>query len=589
MSGVYDALGIAEGYHDIGGEWHPTPAATRRRIEAAMGTPEPGEPMWFVPVGATPDLRSPCALTLESGIELDGLTSLPPDMPIGYHLLRPLDGGPLTHLVVHPPTCPAAPPAWGVAAQVYSMWGEHSWGVGDLRDVAALADAVGARGGGVVLLSPLHAPAPTLPQEPSPYYPSSRRWLNPLLLPMAGPPPASVDNTPGGRIDRDAAWTAKRAALEHRFATTRGSAEWRAWAREQGADLWTYCRWSALADGFGTEWTEWPVEYRHPSSPAVLDLPLVDPAFAERCEFHAWCQWLVHREVAQVAAAARVAGVGLVGDLAVGSRADGADGWALQDVLALDMRIGAPPDGFNADGQEWGLPPFVPWRLRAAQYLPFRAMLRSALAGMAGLRIDHVMGLFRQFWVPVGSPPAEGGYVGLPAHELLAIIAIEAHRAGAFVVGEDLGTVPPEVLEGMKAFGVLGTKVWWFDTEVDDWPADALATVTTHDLPTVAGVWAGADGTPEHRAALRALVAAGGTAADAAAAVHAAVGSSPSVLRLATLDDLAGAVHRPNLPGDWGEDSWSWNRRLTTSPADILATPLATSILHPLASVTRRP
>lgn len=582
---MYDASGIADGYHDVDGAWHPTPPATREVLRAAIGEVQPGPPLWFVAAGATPALADRCAVVLEGGEQLGEFAALPEDLPVGYHELHPCDGGPATRLVVHPARCPAAPRGWGVAAQLYALWSEHDWGVGDLRGVAALAAAVGRRGGQVVLLSPLHAGTPTLPQEPSPYYPSSRRWWSPLLLPLTAAPPASVANPPGGRIDRDAAWSAKRAVLEHRFAAARAGTDWRHWAGAQGADLWHYSRWSALAERFGTQWTRWPVEYRHPASPAVLDLPLVDAGFAECTEFHAWCQWLTEREVRQVGRAALAEGVGLVGDLAVGARADGADAWTHQDLLALDVRLGAPPDAFNTEGQEWGLPPFVPWRLRAAGYAPFVGMLRAAFAGMAGLRIDHVMGLFRQFWVPAGGTPADGAYVRLPAEELLALVAVEAHRAGAFVVGEDLGTVPDEVGEGMRRRGLLGTKVWWFDTDTAAWPSDSLATVTTHDLPTVAGVWAGVDGTTEHRTALAQLAGPGASAAEVAVAVHAEVAAAPSALRLATLDDLAGQVHRPNVPGHSAPRSWNWNRRLTASPGDILTTPLADAILATFGEV----
>ena len=180
--------------------------------------------------------------------------------------------------------------------------------------------------------------------------------------------------------------------------------------------------------------------------------------------------------------------VRLIGDLAVGCRPDGADGWLYQDLMALGMGIGAPPDPFNEAGQDWGLPPFVPWRLRAARYAPFIGMVRAALQGMGGLRIDHVMGLFRQFWVPAGGTPADGGYVQMSANELLAIIRLEANRAGAFVCGEDLGTVEPHVREALAGSGILGTRVFWFDQRPHEWTYLNLATVTTHDLPTVAGV-----------------------------------------------------------------------------------------------------
>jgi 4-alpha-glucanotransferase len=253
--------------------------------------------------------------------------------------------------------------------------------------------------------------------------------------------------------------------------------------------------------------------------------------------------------------------VALIGDLAVGCSSDGADAWLHQDLLALGVSVGAPPDPFNAAGQNWGLPPFIPWRLRDAHYAPFIAMVRAACRHMGGLRIDHVMGLFRQYWIPAGASPADGAYVHLSAHELLAIIRLEATRAGAFVVGEDLGTVEPHVRDALRGSGILGTKVWWFDTDAAQWAEANLATVTTHDLPTVAGVFLGADGSHEMQAALR--TASPATTPDQAAIdVHRAVAASPSQLVLATTDDLAGMVERPNHPGTTNDQQPNWCRRL---------------------------
>jgi 4-alpha-glucanotransferase len=580
MESSYDEWGIADGYHDIAGAWHPTPDATRELLRSAMGRAEVADPLWFVPVSHTPAVSGPCTIVLERGDEIEVEAALPAGLPSGYHWLHPADDGPATRLIVHPERCRPSPAAWGVAAQIYSMWRPDAWGIGDLRDVVALAQAVGERGGEAVLLSPLHAPAPTMPQEPSPYYPSSRRWLSPLLVPVDAPRPDFVPNAPGGTIDRDAVWRAKRTHLAGRFALERDDPAWRAWSRAQGHELWSYASWNALADVHGPHWQEWPAELRHPSSTLVADLPLIDRGHAERCEFHAWCQFVTHRELQDAAVSA---GIGLIGDLAVGSSPDGADAWIHQDLLALDVRIGAPPDSFNEDGQEWGLPPFVPSRLRARHYQPFIAMVRAALRSMAGLRIDHVMGLFRQYWVPLGHAPSDGAYVRLPAAELLAIICLECERAGAFVVGEDLGTVEPEVHAAMSACGMSGTKVWWFDTSVSSWPTTSLGTVTTHDLPTVAGVWMGTDGTAEMREQLAALVDPGSTVEDAAVAVHRAVAKSPARLTLASLDDLAGTVVRPNLPGTWGEGTVNWSVRLGDTPADIVSSPLASRIIAALA------
>jgi len=339
--------------------------------------------------------------------------------------------------------------------------------------------------------------------------------------------------------------------------------------------------WSSLAERLGPQWRQWPHEHRHPESPAVLDLPLHDHDFAEHCEFHAWVQWLTRREVAHTAA---TSGVALISDLAVGCSSDGADAWLYQDVMNLEAQIGAPPDAFNADGQDWGLPPFVPWKLRTANYRPFIALVRAACQGMGGVRIDHVMGLFRQFWIPAGGTPKDGAYVRMPADELLAIIRIEATRAGAFVVGEDLGTVEDGVRESLRDSGVLGTKVWWFDTDVTQWAPTNLATVTTHDLPTVAGVWEGTDGSDDMHHAVRALTPDSVDAIAASAAVYRATASSAARLCLATTDDLAGVTDRPNHPGTRNDEFPNWCIRLPVGVDQLVDGPPATAIIEAMRS-----
>lgn len=567
---VYDDWGIADGYHDVAGQWHPTPAATREHLRALMGTPVDSDPMWFVERGTAHTLWGRCHLTLDDDVDRGEIDALPSDLPSGYHRLQPLDGGPVTTLVVSPRTCRPAPTGWGLAAQIYSLWRPSGWGIGDLYDVELLAQRAAAEGASVMLLSPLHAPAPTRPQEPSPYYPSSRRWLNPLLIPMRADTPGELSNDPKVLIDRDRVWGAVRNALAQRYQTERADTQWRGWVRGHGVDLWRFCMWNSLADRFGPAWRTWPTELQHPDSPAIADLALRDRDLADACDFHGWLQWLADRELERTAAAA---GLALIGDLAVGCSSDGADAWMFQDLVATGVSIGAPPDPFNAAGQDWGLPPFVPSRLRAAGYEPFIQMVRAAMRHMGGLRIDHVMGLFRQFWVPHGGTAAEGAYVRLPAHELLAIIRIEAERAGAFVIGEDLGTVEPEVHEALASSGILGTKVWWFDQNVRSWGRANLATVTTHDLPTAAGVWWGADGDDEMYDALHELVGAADPtdAVGAATRVYAEVAASPAQLVLATTDDMAGMLERPNRPGTSGPDEPNWRRRLGLT-ADQLMT-----------------
>jgi 4-alpha-glucanotransferase len=562
---VYDEWGIADGYFEVNGTWHDTPAATRDYLRAAIGSPPPSLPMWFVDQRSTHTLHNRCQLTAEDGSDWGEIDSLPADLPAGYHVLSPLDGGPVTTLVSAPAECDSAPFGWGVAAQVYSLWRADGWGIGDLRDVELLGQAVAALGGSSLLLSPLHAPAPTIPQETSPYYPSSRRWLNPLLIPLDGTSP--VTNDAGELIDRSHAWQARRRHLMERFSYAVDGPEWRTWADEQGEELWDYCTWNALAERLGARWHEWPADFRHPSSEAVRHLPSEDAQFASTRDFHAWLQWFAARALERTAASA---GVGLIGDLAVGCSPHGADTWIHQDLMALGVRIGAPPDPFNAAGQEWGLPPFIPARLRAAHYRPFIGMVRAACQSMAGLRIDHVMGLFRQFWIPEGGAPADGTYVRLPAADLLAIIRLEASRAGAFVIGEDLGTVEPEVHDALRSSRIMGTKVWWFDTDPGSWPARNLATVTTHDLPTVLGVWNHSDGSPEMAASLQQAVEAT-TGFAASVELHAQVAASHAQLCLIALDDLAGCTERPNHPGTLGDEHPNWCRRMPADAATILS------------------
>jgi 4-alpha-glucanotransferase len=278
----------------------------------------------------------------------------------------------------------------------------------------------------------------------------------------------------------------------------------------------------------------------------------------DRVRFHSWLQWRLDRQHARAAST-----IGLVGDLPVGVDPGGADAWLWRDVFVPSMRIGAPPDKVNADGQEWGLPPFDPWKLQAAQYEPFIQSVRAALRHGAGLRVDHVMGLFRLYWVPEGGSPRDGTYVRYPWRDLLGILALEATLAGAFVVGEDLGTVDPWMRDELAARNVLSYRLLWFEQEPPSrWPAKALAAVTTHDLPTIAGVFTGADGDDSFRSKLS-----GDTVEEAVQRAYAALAGSPCLLAAATLEDVLGVVERPNYPGTL--DEWNWSRPLP-EPLEVL-------------------
>ncbi|HUQ62506.1 MAG TPA: 4-alpha-glucanotransferase [Acidimicrobiales bacterium] len=425
-------------------------------------------------------------------------------------------------------------PSWGLAVQLYATRSETSWGIGDLGDLKRLGRwAARELGAGFLLLNPLHAVRPGLPQQASPYYPSSRRFRNPLYLRVDGAPSDLVERgralNQDRRIDRNAVCAVKMEALSGLWARFEGHPAFEKYCAEQGEALDNFATFNARSG--------------HAGANADAD-------------FHRWLQWLIDVQLAEAAEE-----ITLVSDLAVGFDPDGADAWEFQDVLASGVSIGAPPDAFNAAGQDWGLPPFDPDALRAANFRPFVETLRAAFRHAGGIRIDHVMGLFRLYWVPHGGAPADGSYVRYPSEELLDIVAAESRRAGAFVVGEDLGTVEEGVREELAARQVLSYRVLWFEPGApSSYPEQALAAVSTHDLPTIPGVWTGAD--PAAPALRERLVEAAGvdvraTVDEAVEQTYAALAQAPSLLVAASLEDALGVTERPNQPGTVNETNWS--------------------------------
>ncbi|MEU2059361.1 4-alpha-glucanotransferase [Streptomyces sp. NPDC013455] len=423
------------------------------------------------------------------------------------------------YLVVAPDRLPAPPGrGHGLLVQLYSLLSHRSWGMGDLADLAELAGWAGRTAGtGFVQVNPLHAAVPGAPTDPSPYRPSSRRFPDPVHLRVEDVPEfAYVEDRErlngllaqaerlraavldkGALIDRDAVWDLKRQALELVLAVPLGpgrQAAYDAFRAAHGQALEDHATWCALAEIHGSDWHCWPDGLRDPRS---ADTARARTELAGRVAFHARLAWLTDGQLRAAQRAAREAGmpVGIVHDLAVGVHPAGADAWAQQDVYAAGMSVGAPPDAFNARGQDWGLPPWRPDRLAACGHAPYRELLRALFRYAGALRIDHVMGLFRLWWVPEGSPPTDGTYVHYDAEAMLAVLALEATRAGALVIGEDLGTVEPGVREALQRRGVLGTSVLWFERDWDGdgrplpperWRPDCLATATTHDLPPTA-------------------------------------------------------------------------------------------------------
>ncbi|MEU1262714.1 4-alpha-glucanotransferase [Streptomyces cellulosae] len=472
----------------------------------------PPEALAALPEGARLEIRT------EDG----GTRASAEDLPPGVHLLTATapDGRTArAHLIVAPTRLPAVEGrSYGLLVQLYSLLSRRSWGMGDLADLGELAAWAGrALGAGFVQVNPLHAAVPGPPTDPSPYRPSSRRFPDPVHLRVEAVPEfAYVEDRErlhtlleraarlreavlgkGELIDRDAVWDAKREALDlvRRVPLGPGrAAALRAFRAEQGQALEDHATWYALAEAHGPDWRRWPAPLRDPRS---AETARAREELRDRVDLHSWLVWLTDAQLTAAQRAAREAGmgVGIVHDLAVGVHPTGADAWAQQDHFAPGMSVGAPPDAFNARGQDWGLPPWRPDRLAESGYAPFRDLLRGLFRYAGALRIDHVMGLFRLWWVPEGLPPTEGTYVRYDAEAMLAVLVLEASRAGSLVIGEDLGTVEPGVREALRERGVYGTSVLWFERDWEGdrrplpperWRADCLATATTHDLPSTA-------------------------------------------------------------------------------------------------------
>jgi 4-alpha-glucanotransferase len=331
-----------------------------------------------------------------------------------------------------------------------------------------------------------------------------------------------------------------------------GDSQFERYCQEQGPGLRLFATFTALTEHHQKAWHQWPEEHRHPTSAAVGRFAT---EFADRIRFHEWVQWLIDRQLA--VASGHVA---IVQDLPVGFDPDGADAWQWQDLIASGVRVGAPPDAYSADGQDWGLPPFIPHKLAEAHYEPFIETLRTTLRHSGGLRIDHVMGLFRLFWIPFGLRASEGTYVSYPADDLLGIVALESQRAKAFVVGEDLGTVEPGVRERLAANGILSYRVAWFEEDPPPkYPMLALAAMTTHDLPTVAGVWDGTD--PDAHKLQERLKELTGFSSETSVdevtlRAYERLAASPCLIVTAALDDALGVQQRPNVPNTMERPNW---------------------------------
>ena len=525
---------------------------------------------------------------------------------------------------------------WGPAVQLYGVRSRRNWGIGDFGDVAALLDLAAESGAGIIGLNPLHALYPDNPAHCSPYSPSSRLFLNVLYIDVEAVADAAeskatrdliasprfqarlrrlraaelVEYAEVGAAKLDALRLAWRHFREHHLAHNSERAHaFHQYCADEGEALRTHALFEALQAHFRKQdaavwgWPAWPEAYRDPAAAEVAEFAV---AHAVEVDFYRYLQWLAEQQLA--AAGARSwslgLGVGLYQDLALGVDPGGAEAWANRDVYAVGAHAGAPPDDFNLAGQDWGLPPFNPWRLREKAYAPFAATLRATMRHCGALRIDHVMGLMRLYWVPVGAAPTEGAYVDYPLDDLLGILALESQRNRCLVIGEDLGTVPDALRPRLAELGVLSYRPFFFERNEEgafkppqDYPRQALVAVSTHDLPTLCGFWKGLDldtraaldlfpteamkessvagRSQDHARLLMALqrenllpesvgihpVSVPDITPELSVAVHRFLARTPSQVMVVQQEDVFGVAEQTNLPGS-NDGHPNWRRRL---------------------------
>ncbi|MEO7217302.1 MAG: 4-alpha-glucanotransferase [Gemmatimonadaceae bacterium] len=577
---------------------------------------------------------------------------LPLALPLGYHDVRLVmrtrlgerEAGQL--LIVAPATCRLPTDmllgnrVFGITANLYSVRSRSNWGAGNFGDLATLVTVAARNGAAFVGVNPLHALL-NRGCDISPYSPVSRLFRNPLYLDIDAIPElehceAAREHIASSRfreevarlraapaLDYEAVAALERPVLDalHRVFVERRArdcvrnAEYERYITTDDRALDDFATFCALDEYFRRDgstdgdWRHWPAQYRDPRSHTIAEFRA---AHVDLIDYHRWIQFELDRQLGAAAAHARTLGlpIGIYQDLAIGSAPTGSDNWAFGDLFANGATVGAPPDPLALQGQNWGFPPINPHRLASRRYDYWIALLRGAMRHSGALRIDHVLGLIRQFWIPDGKSSREGAYVQYPSAELFAILALESVRSAAIVVGEDLGTVPEELPAMMQRWGVMSSRVLLFERDSrgafrppQDYPQMALTTATTHDLPTLAGFWASRDielraelgvtrtarVRPEltarrgERLALIERLRAESLLPDAdtvslddldiRAAVHAFLRRTPSWLVGIALDDLVGEIEPVNMPGVGPDHFSSWTHRLSLSVEDIANDP----------------
>jgi 4-alpha-glucanotransferase len=595
-------------------------------------------------------------LTELERIELDGrwrtrrLLVLPDDLPRGYHTLhaRTADGLQAECTLVAAPSRCYEPAVlsrgsrlWGVAVQLYTLRSQSNWGIGDFADLETLVRRCAPHGAAFVGLNPLHALFPANPGHFSPYSPSTRHFLNVMYIavervpefvecaaaqravatPEFGAELARMRAT--SQVDYYGVARAKLSVLrliydhfesEHLARGSGRAAAFLAYVAERGEPL----RLHALHDAIDEQlrrrdadrywgWPSWPEELRDPACDGVRAF---EAAHRAAVQFHAWLQWVADEQLGLVQQVARELGmpIGLYGDYAVGVNPSGSETWSDQAVYRMGAGVGAPPDALALKGQDWGIPPQDPHALIAKRYRPFRDLVAANMRHFGALRLDHVMALFRQWWVPVGLSATEGGYVHYPLEDLMSVLALESAQRRCLVVGEDLGTVPDEMRHAMADGAVYSYKVLLFEKHADgrfrrpdEYVRRAIATVTTHDLPTLRGYWEGRDlelrdrlslfpGEEVRRQVLEervrdraellaALDAVGLRPAECAGpdaacgdslarAIHLYLARSAAALVALQAEDLIGMADPVNVPGTSDEHA-NWQRKVTETLEDL--------------------
>ena len=582
-------MGILPGYHDLSGHWRETPVETAAALVAAMGVASPDEAEALLvqlprevicEAGCRPDLDmwdTPWQMQCDDGTLLEGQGPLP-ELPLGIHRLSAR--GICYTLLAAPPRLPEPARCWGLVAPLYGL---SAQGIGSYDDLGRLAAGMGGHGAAFLGINPVHAGFPTQPGLFSPYTPSHRRRLSVIHLEAGA-------GQPGPLVDYQRDIPARMAALRSEYDGFSGNTRFDIWQAGEGESLQRFALHQALSARHGAFWNDWPAELSAPDLPAAQAARV---ELAGEMRFHAWLQWRAELALAGADQAARQAGMrhGLYLDLAVGTHPHGAETWEDRASFASGASLGAPPDAFAPDGQNWNLAPLNPLQLRASAYAPLAETLRRQLQFAGVLRIDHIIGFERAFWVPDHGP---GAYVRMPTEAMFAVARIEAARAGnAVIVGEDLGIIPDGLHGLMAASGVLGCRVAMF--ERDSWhpphfrapeayDRDAIASFSTHDLPTWRG-WrqgtdidarariSGQDTTEAHReratevAALDAIL-----PDDSADALHDLLARASSRLVAVQAEILLDMTEQPNLPGTTVEYP-NWQLRLPVAAGDIAALP----------------